>query len=339
MRAVICHAFGAIGDLRVENVEEPMADNGQVCVDVKACGINYYDGLAVAGQYQTRPDPPFSPGGEVAGVVRAIGDDVTDLRPGQRVLAFTGFGGYAERVVVPASRVFPISDNMDFEQAAGFLIAYATSHHALKDRATLKPGQTLLVLGAAGGVGLAAVELGKLMGAQVIAAASSGEKLALCKQYGADHAVNYAETDLRDSVRELTDGKGVDVVYDPVGGAQAEAALRCLAAHGRHLVIGFASGDIPKLAFNRLLLKQISLTGVLWGAFARSEPARNTANVAELLSWYEQGHLRPHICEVFSLDEFATAMGRVMNKEAKGKVVLRVDDQPADEPSFRKAGE
>jgi len=245
------------------------------------------------------------------------------------VIAFPGFGGYAEQLSVDAGSVFPIPDDMDFDTAAGFLIAYATSHHALKDRAALKPGQTLLVLGAAGGVGLTAVELGRQMGAHVIAAASSEGKLALARAYGAEWTVNYAQDDLREQVNAITGGRGVDVVYDPVGGKQSEAALKCLATGGQHLVIGFASGDIPSLTLNRLLLRQVSVTGVLWGAFARAEPARNAANVAELLAWYSEGRLKPQISETYPLQDFQLALSRVMSRKAMGKVIIRPNTKAA----------
>ena len=326
MRAVICRSLGAIEDMTIEAMDRLPVGENDVAIDVRACGVNHYDGLAVAGQYQTRPDLPFSPGGEVAGIVEAVGSTVDTLALGQRVIAFTGFGGYATKVVVSANRVFPIADGMDFETAAGFLIAYATSYHGLKDRAALAAGQTLLVLGAAGGVGLAAVELCKVMGARVIAAASSRDKCDLCRRHGADETIDYASDDMRAAVKAMTDGRGVDVVYDPVGGPQAEAALRCLAVGGRHLVIGFASGAIPQVAFNRLLLKQISVTGVLWGDFARAQPQRNARNLVDLMRWYEAGRLRPHVSETFALEDYAEALGRVMTKAAMGKIVLRIAD-------------
>lgn len=325
MKAVICDAIGSIDGLRIDDVESPEARPGQVLIRVGACGINFYDGLAVAGKYQTKPDLPFSPGGEIAGTVIAVGEGVFGLFAGQRVLAFTGFGGYAEEVAVPAAQVFGLPNAMTFTEAAGFLIVYATSYHALKDRAALRPGQSILVLGAAGGVGLTAVEIGKLMGARVIAAASLDEKLALCQRYGADEIVNYSSADLKSELMDLTEGRGVDIVFDPVGGEISKAALRCLAAGGQHLVIGFASGDIPKLGFNQLLLKQISVTGVLWGAFSRSEPEKNAENLAELLAWYSAGRLKPHISETYPLNEFARALTRVMNRDAKGKVVLQMN--------------
>mgnify|MGYP001476110106 CR=1 FL=1 len=323
MKAVVCREFGPIENLGIEEIDSPVVQPGQVLLRVEACGVNFYDGLAVQGKYQVKPPFPFSPGGEVAGEVIAVGDGVGAFRAGQRVMGFTGFGGYAEQVAVAAGNVFPIPDSMDYDDAAAFLIAYATSHHALKDRASLKPGETLLVLGAAGGVGLTAVEIGKQMGARVIAAASSPEKLALARAYGADETINYAKDDLRERVKTLTEGRGADIVYDPVGGKQAETALRSLGVFGRHLVIGFASGDIPTVAFNNLLLKQVSLIGVLWGNFAKAEPRRNAANIAELLTWYSQGRLKPHVSEGYPLSNFFEGLGRVMSRQAQGKVVIR----------------
>ncbi|WP_414472402.1 NADPH:quinone oxidoreductase family protein [Microvirga sp. M2] len=322
MRAVLCREFGPRADLRMEDVAAPVARKGEVLIAVEACGVNFFDGLVVEGKYQTRPDRPFSPGSEVAGVVTAVGEGVTRITPGLRVLGFAGFGGYAEEAVVPASHVFPIPDAMSFVEAAGFLITYGTSHHALKDRARIAPGETLLVLGAAGGVGLTAVELGKCMGARVIAAASSDDKLALCRSYGADETINYSREDLRHRIKDITEGKGVDVIYDPVGGTITETALRSLALFGRHLVIGFAAGDIPKIPLNLLLLKQSSLIGVFWGAHARAAPDKNAENVAELLRWFAEGKLRPHIFASYPIERFNEALDLVMERSVQGKVVL-----------------
>ena len=330
MKAVLCHAFGPWSDLRIEDVPAPVAAADEVVIRVAACGVNYYDGLAAEGKYQTKPPFPFVPGGEVAGTVTGVGAAVSRFRPGQKVIAFTGFGGYAEMVAVQASRVFPMPDGMSFDDAASLLIAGATSHHALKDRAALRAGETLLVLGAAGGVGLSAVELGREMGAQVIAAASSPEKLALARDFGAGSVIDYSKEDLRERVKALTGGRGVDVVYDPVGGRQSEAAFKSLAVKGRHLVIGFASGDIPSVAFNQLLLKQVSVIGVLWGAFARGEPERNAVNIAELLEWHAAGRLRPHVSESHRLEHFDRALGSVMNRRAKGRVVIRMPASTTD---------
>jgi NADPH:quinone reductase len=295
MRAVLAKQFAPPEELVLEEVPAKHAAAGEVVISVRACGVNFLDGLMVQGKYQTKPPLPFSPGAEVAGLIKEVGSGVSGFAPGARVLAFTGFGGYAEEVAVDAARVIVLPQTMDFATAAAFPITYATSHHALKDRAQLKAGETLLVLGAAGGVGLTAVEIGKIMGARVIACASSDDKLALCQEYGADALINYASSDLRERIKELTDGKGVDVVYDPVGGSFAEPAVRSLAFGGRYLVVGFASGEIPKIPLNLLLLKVASLVGVFWGAFARAHPGQNAHNLAELLNWYTQGKLRPHV--------------------------------------------
>jgi len=322
MKAVLAKAFGPLEQLVLENVQPRSAGPGEVAIAVRACGVNFFDALIVQGKYQSRPPLPFSPGGEVAGVVRGVGAGVSGFADGTRVLAFTGHGGYAGEVIVDAASVVALPEQMDFVTAAGFPITYATSCHALKDRGQLRSGETLLVLGAAGGVGLAAVEIGKILGARVIACASSDEKLALAREHGADALINYAASDLRERIREVTAGKGVDVVYDPVGGGYAEPALRSLAAGGRYLVIGFASGEIPKIALNLLLLKVVSLVGVFWGAFAKAQPQRNAANLAELFRWYTQGRLRPHVSATFPLERYREALDAVVQRKVVGKVVL-----------------
>ena len=322
MRAVLAKAFGPLEQLVLEDLPPKNAGPGEVAITVRACGVNFFDALIVQGKYQSRPPLPFSPGGEVAGVVRGVGAGVSGFADGTRVLAFTGHGGYAGEVIVDAASVVALPEQMDFVTAAGFPITYATSCHALKDRGQLRSGETLLVLGAAGGVGLAAVEIGKIMGARVIACASSDEKLALARDHGADALINYAASDLRERIREVTAGKGVDVVYDPVGGGYAEPALRSLAAGGRYLVIGFASGEIPKIALNLLLLKVVSLVGVFWGAFAKAQPQRNAANLAELFRWYTQGRLRPHVSATFPLERYREALDAVVQRKVVGKVVL-----------------
>jgi NADPH:quinone reductase len=324
MKAVLAKAFAPLEQLVFEDVEPKSAGPGQVVITVKACGVNFLDGLIVQGKYQTKPPLPFSPGAEVAGIVKEAGAGVSAVAAGTRVLAMPGFGGFAEEVVCDAVNVLPLPPKMDFTTAACFPIVYATSLHALKDRAQLRAGETLLVLGAAGGVGLTAVEIGKIMGARVIAAASSEDKLALAREHGADALINYASSDLRERVKELTAGKGVDVVYDPVGGAYAEAGVRSLGFLGRYLVIGFASGEIPRIPLNLLLLKQASLVGVFWGAYARARPRDNAQNFAELFGWYDQGLLRPHVSETFALEDYREALDVVMNRRAKGKVALLV---------------
>jgi NADPH2:quinone reductase len=322
MKAVLCKAFGPVEQLVLEEVPALEAAPGQVIVSVKACGINFPDGLIVQGKYQTKPPLPFSPGLEVAGIIKSVGIGVSNLAAGQRVIAFPGVGGLAEEVAVEAGLVFPMPDSMDYASGAGFLITYGTSHHALKHRAQLKAGETLLVLGAAGGVGLTAVELGKVMGARVIACASSDEKLALCREYGADETINYTTENLRERVKALTGGKGVDVAYDPVGGEMAETVVRNLAWMGRYLVIGFAAGDIPKIPINLLLLKSSSLVGVYWGSWLKADPPAGREAVAELLSWYDQGRLKPYISATYPLEQGAEAILHVTGRGAKGKTVV-----------------
>jgi NADPH2:quinone reductase len=324
MKAVLAKAFAPLEQLVLEEVAPKDAGAGQVRIAVHACGVNFMDGLIVQGKYQSKPSLPFSPGAEVAGVIKEVGTGVTGLTVGMRVLAPVGHGGFAEEVVTEAANVMPLPPTMDFATAACFPIVYATSLHALKDRGQLKAGETLLVLGAAGGVGLTAVEIGKIMGARVIAAASSEAKLALCQAHDADALINYATSDLRERVKELTAGKGVDVVYDPVGGSYAEPAVRSLAFLGRYLVVGFASGEIPKIPLNLLLLKQAALVGVFWGAYARARPAENAQNFAQLFAWYAQGRLHPHVSETFTLERYREALDAVMSRRAQGKVALLV---------------
>jgi NADPH2:quinone reductase len=324
MQAVLCRQYGPPDQLVVAEVPAPVAAAGQVLIEVRAAGVNFPDSLIVKGEYQTKPELPFAPGSEVAGVVRAVAADVADFAVGDRVIAFTGIGGFAGAVAVDASRVWRIPDSMDFVSGAAFVIAYGTSHHALKDRAALQPGETLLVLGAAGGVGLTAIQIGKALGARVIAAASSADKLALCRAHGADELIDYRSEDLRARLKTLTAGNGVDVVYDPVGGDYAEPVLRSMAFLGRYLVIGFAAGSIPKIPLNLPLLKVSAIIGVFWGAFARARPQHNRENFQELFAWYAQGKLKPHISATYPLARAAEAITAVMNREAKGKVVLEV---------------
>ena len=325
MKAVLAKSFAPPEELVLEEVAPRHAGRGEIVIAVKACGVNFFDTLIVQGKYQIRPPLPFSPGGEVAGVLSEVGEGVAAFKKGSRVLAYSGHGGYAEQVTVEAASAVALPAQMDFVHAAAFPIAYGTSYHALKDRAQLRSGETLLVLGAAGGVGLAAVEIGKLMGARVIACASSEKKLALAREHGADALINYGASDLRERIREATAGKGVDVVYDPVGGGYAEPALRSTAAGGRYLVIGFASGEIPKIALNLPLLKQAAIVGVFWGAFAQAQPQANAANLAELLDWCRQGKLRPHVSATFPLESYREALGAVLQRKVLGKIVLVMD--------------
>ncbi|HWA12174.1 MAG TPA: NADPH:quinone oxidoreductase family protein [Burkholderiales bacterium] len=322
MKAVLCKELGPPEKLVVEEVASPKAGKGQVVVSVKACGVNFPDTLIIQGKYQFKPDLPFSPGGEVAGVVKEVGEGVARVKLGDRVIAFNTWGGFAQEMAVDADRTIPMPDNMDFASASAFVLTYGTSYHALKDRADLKAGETMLVLGAAGGVGLAAIQLGKAMGARVIAAASSDAKLQVCRENGADEGINYATEDLRARVKAITGGKGLDVVYDPVGGPYSELALRDMAWNGRFLVVGFAAGDIPKVPLNLALLKGCSIVGVFWGAFTRNEPDRNRENNWELMNMFAAGKVRPHIHATYPLERAAEALNEVLNKKVTGKVVL-----------------
>lgn len=324
MKAILCKSYGLPDSLSLEEVPSPVAGKGEIVVAIKACGVNFPDTLIIQGKYQFKPPMPFSPGSDIAGVVTAIGEGVKRFKVGDEVFGMIPWGGYAEEVAASEKLCFPKLPGMTFPVAASFMMAYGTSYHALKDRANLQKGETLLVLGAAGGVGLTAVELGKLMGAKVIAAASTDEKLALCKEYGADEVINYSQEDLKSRIKELTDGKGVDVVYDPVGGAYSEAALRRMAWEGRFLVVGFAAGDIPKIPLNLPLLKGCQIVGVFWGAFAMNFPADNLANTQQLMQWYLSGTIKPHIDNVYPLAEVPQALNDVMNRKAKGKIVIEI---------------
>lgn len=326
MKAILCKTYGPPESLVLEEVEPLKPGRGQVVIAVKACGVNFPDTLIIQGKYQFKPPLPFSPGSEVAGVVKEVGAGVKHVKEGDRVIAFTGHGGFAEEVLAQAAQLIPIPKGMDFTTASAFVLTYGTSHYALKDRAQLKPGETLLVLGAAGGVGLAAVEIGKVMGARVIAAASSDEKLEVCKQHGADEGINYTTEDLRERVKELTQGNGVDVVYDPVGGNYSEAALRGMAWGGRFLVIGFTAGEIPRIPLNLTLLKGCSIVGVFWGSFTARDPKRNQEHLQELLTWFVTGKIKPLISATYPLSRAADALNDMMNRKVKGKVVLLVDD-------------
>ena len=322
MRAVLCKEYGPPSKLVVEEVPSPKAGPGQLVISVKAAGVNFPDTLIIQGKYQFKPDPPFSPGGEVAGVIKEVGEGVTTFKPGDRVIGSTVFGGYAEELVVEANRVIPIPDGVGFEVASGFVLVYGTSYHALVDRARLQAGETLLVLGAAGGVGLSAVEIGKRIGARVIAAASSKEKLDVCREHGADETIEYTTEDLKQRIKDLTGGNGVDVIYDPVGGAYAEPALRGIAWDGRYLVVGFAAGDIPKIPLNLTLLKGCSIVGVFWGAFTMREPARNRANLEQLFAWVQDGSIKPLVSATYPLERAADALDDMLARRVTGKAVL-----------------
>jgi NADPH2:quinone reductase len=325
MKALVCHDLTGVEGLKLEEAwPDPKAGPGEVVVDVKATALNFPDVLMIKGLYQTRPPVPFVTGMELAGVVREVGAGVTRFRPGDRVVSYAGFGAAAEGAALKEGIVLPMPRNVDFATASGLCVTYFTSYHALKQRAELAPGETVLVLGAGGGVGTTAVELAKVMGAKVIAAASSDAKLELARHFGADHLVNYATEDLRGRLKEITGGAGVDVVYDPVGGAYTEPALRNLAWKGRYLVIGFAAGEIPKLPANLVLLKGSALVGVFWGSFAQREPQLQQQNAREIWDMIESGRLRPTVGERFRLEDYARAFAALENRSARGKVVLEV---------------
>lgn len=321
MKAIVCKAFGPVEDLVLEEVPDPVPGPGQLVIDVHAAGVNFPDGLTVRGAYQVKPPRPFTPGNEVAGVVSALGDGVAGFALGQRVVATCSLGGFAQKVAVDAAAALTIPEEMDFATASGFMLVYGTSLHALAGRGRIKEGETLLVLGAAGGVGLAAVEIGAALGARVIAAASSDEKLALAKAHGASVGINYATADLKAELKRLVP-EGVDVAYDPVGGGLTEAAVRGLAWRGRLLVVGFAAGDIPKLPLNLLLLREAEAIGVFWGSFIQRYPAEHARNVAQLMAWYNEGKVRPHIGARFPLSQTRDALALVMGRGALGKVVI-----------------
>jgi NADPH2:quinone reductase len=322
MKAVLCKAFGPPESLVIEEVEPLKPGKGQVVISVKACGVNFPDTLIIQGKYQSKPIFPFIPGNEVAGIIKEVGEAVDTFKVGQRVMGFIGMGGFAEEVVADTFQIIPIPHVLDFTTASAFLLTYGTSLHALKDRAQLQPGETLLVLGAAGGVGLATVEIGKMLGARVIAAASSDGKLEVCKQQGADEVINYSIEDLRDRIKQLTGGKGVDVVFDPVGGDYSEPVLRSMAWGGRFLVIGFAAGDIPRIPLNLPLLKGCSIVGVFWGSFMEHDPKHGRENILELIAWINEGKLKPHVSATYPLEHVADALNDLMERKVTGKAVL-----------------
>jgi NADPH2:quinone reductase len=323
MRVAQFKEFGGIAALKVETAPEPSAGPGEVLVRVYAVGLNFFDTLILQNKYQVTPPLPFSPGAEIAGVVESVGDGVNDLSIGQRVVAFIGGNGCREKIVVKARSAIPIPDGVSDEEAAGIPVTYGTALHALQDRAALKPEETVAVLGAAGGAGLAAVELATLIGARVIAVASSADKLALARSHGADEGINYADKDLKVELKQLTGGKGADVIYDCVGGPHAEAALRATAWEGRYLVLGFASGTIPKIPLNLVLLKGCSIIGVFWTSFVERNPAKHRANIVKLLDWRKEGKIRPHIHDAFPLAETANALALIEERKATGKVIVK----------------
>jgi len=323
MKAVLCRAFGPPESLSLEELEAPTAGADEVVVDVRAAALNFPDVLMIEGKYQSQPPFPFIPGGEFAGVVASVGANVRTLSPGQGVFGGSGFGAFVERLAIPAQRLRRIPNRMSFEQAAGISTTYGTSYHALKQRADLQPGESLLVLGAAGGVGLAAVELGKAMGARVIAAASTDAKLDVARSAGADELINYSDGELKDKVKALTNGRGVDVIYDPVGGDLFDQCMRCVNWKGRVLVVGFVGG-IPKVPINLILLKGCQVVGVFYGSFAAREPQLNDRNFAEILELFEHGKINPLVGATYPLSEYASALRCLSGRAAVGKVVLRM---------------
>jgi NADPH:quinone reductase len=322
VKALLCREFGPLERLFVEDVPSPRPGPDEVLVDVKASSLNFPDALMVQGLYQVKPPLPFSPGMELAGIVKEVGPGVRGVETGDRVMASPGRGGFAEECVVPANRLSPLPSGMDFETASALLLTYCTSLHALKDGGHLQPGETLVVLGAAGGVGTSAIEVGKAMGAKVIAAASSEEKLAFCKELGADETIDYEKSDLRQRILDITGGNGADVVYDPVGGAHTESALRATAWRGRLLVIGFASGVIPQVKLNLTLLKERSLLGVYWGDWVQHDPRGQRRNVEQLATWFAEKKIKPAVSERVSLADAPAAMQRLLQRRVKGKVVV-----------------
>ncbi len=323
MKAVVCKAWGLPETLVVEDLPEPQPKAGDVLVDIVSAGVNFPDVLIIQNKYQFKPELPFTPGNELAGTVRAVGAGVNGLKVGDRVFGYVPHGAFAQQIVAAEGNLIRMSDTMDFDTAAALTLTYGTSHHAVVDRAQLQAGETMLVLGAAGGVGLAAIEIGKALGAKVIAAASTDEKLAVCREHGADETINYSSEDLREGIKRCTGGKGPDVIYDPVGGSYTEAAFRSIAWRGRHLMIGFANGEIPKLPLNLALLKGASVVGVFWGDFLRREPAQHTAAMQELMRWHAAGKIRPHVSATYALEQTPQALLDMASRKVTGKIVIR----------------
>ena len=322
MHAWLCENPTGVDALLWKELPTPVPGAGDVLIEIKAASLNFPDLLIVQNKYQTKPPLPFVPGSEYAGVVRAVGSSVTDLQVGQHVACLSGTGGFATHTIASAALCIPLPDGFGFVDAAAFIMIYATSHHALVDRAQLKPGETVLVLGAAGGVGTSAIQIAKALGARVIAAASTDEKCALCSSIGADATINYSQQDLREAIKQLTGGKGPDVIYDPVGGAMAEPAFRSIAWRGRYLVVGFAGGAIPSLPLNLTLLKGASVVGVFWGGFAKNEPKANASAMAELALWYGQGKIKPVIDSTLPMAELKAAYARMGSRSVMGKLVM-----------------
>ncbi|CFX09991.1 NADPH:quinone oxidoreductase [Candidatus Filomicrobium marinum] len=324
MRALLCKSLDGPAALELADLPDPIAAKGQVIVAVRAAALNFFDTLITRGKYQHKPDLPFSPSGEIAGVVEAVGEGVSGLVPGDRVAAYLGWGGAREKISVAAEHLVHIPDGVNFQTASGVAITYGTALHGLRDRAKVRSGETVAVLGASGGAGLAAVEIAKLLGARVIAVASSPEKLEICRQHGADETLCYADTDLKTGLRELTNGIGVDVVYDCVGGPYAEPAIRAMAWEGRFLVVGFAAGEIPRLPLNLLLLKGCAALGVFWGEAVKRDVTRHRENLSQLLRWVADGNLEPRIGAVFPLERGVEALQLIDQRKAAGKIILEI---------------
>ncbi|MEM7428690.1 MAG: NADPH:quinone oxidoreductase family protein [Pseudomonadota bacterium] len=323
MKAIISNQPGPPDTLELVDLDEPSAGAGEVVIDIDSAALNFFDTLIIEDKYQFKPNRPFAPGAEFAGTIESIGAGVTGFEPGDRVMAYSGWDACREKIAVGSERVIPLPDDISFEAAAGLTVTYGTTIHGLRDRANLKPGETLAVLGAAGGVGQAAVEIGKAMGAHVIACASSEEKLAFCRDLGADETINYSDVSLKDALKEVSGGKGVDVVYDPVGGDLAEEAVRGTGWNGRFLVIGFAAGTIPKIPLNLVLLKGCSLVGVFWGSFLQRTPDHHATNMAMILNWVKEGKIRPHIDSTYPLAEVPEALKALAERRVMGKVIVK----------------
>jgi NADPH2:quinone reductase len=323
MKAILCTHFGTPDDLEIADIPEPKAGPGEAVVAIKAAALNFFDLLIIAGKYQHKPPFPFSPAAEFAGVVESVGAGVSNVAPGDRVIGWTGWGAAREKIAAGAAHLVKLPENLDFDRAAGLTVTYATTLYGLRERGNLKKGETLVVLGASGGVGLAAIEIGKIMGARVIACASSEEKLAFAKAHGADETVNYASTDLRDALKRLGGPNGIDVVYDPVGGPYAEPALRSLGWEGRYLVVGFAAGDIPKIPLNLVLLKSCDIRGVLWGSWTVHDPKGQLALMKDIAAWCAEGKLSAHVYAAYPLAETAAALKAIAERKVMGKIVLR----------------
>lgn len=327
MKALVCQAYGPIDDLTVTELPDPVPASDELVIDVAYASVNYPDTLIVQGLYQVKPTPPFVPGHECSGRVSAVGSGVTNFKVGDRVYVSTGIGGFSEKVCVKAFRVKPMPDSMSMQDAALLSVTYITSLHALKDQGQLKAGETVLVLGASGGVGSAAIEIAKAMGARVIAAASSAEKLEYCKTLGADHVINYDTEDLKERVKQLTDGKGVDIVYDPVGDKYTEPAFRSLGFHGRHLVVGFAAGDIPAIPLNLALLSERSIVGVYVGAWA-PRAGKDMVTLIQLLNmWLKTGKIKPKVTKTYVLEEAKDALHYAASRNLVGKALIEVDSK------------